>query len=122
MVDFLVQLVMTINCLVHENLLKLLKEKSCNSVEEICGFLIKTSDKFDFFIECQNLHPDSSNYFLISPKEYIWDKECILFHSHPKHAILDGFSDWDLENQKYFALDMLLYSVNKDKFYISLYD
>lgn len=95
----------------------MLKEKSSNSENEICGFIIKTSNLFDTFIECANLHPDPKNYFLISPKDYILDKECILFHSHPSNARIDGFSDWDIENQKYFLLDMLLYSVNHNKFY-----
>ena len=112
---------MNINYLVDHDLLNDLKSKSIASNEEICGFIIKKSEKYDTFIECRNYHPDPANFFLISPKEYVSDINAVVFHSHPINAQIDGFSDWDLENQKYFALDMLLYSVNKDKFYINLY-
>lgn len=108
---------MIIDSQVKKELIELLKYKSKNTNEEICGFLIKKNGVYDTFIECKNLHPDPINYFLISPKEYIFDDGVILFHSHPNHSDLKGFSDWDLENQKYFYLDMLVYSVNNDSFY-----
>jgi len=40
-----------------------------------------------------------------------------LFHSHPAHSNLIGFSDWDLKNQQYFYLKMIVYSVNNNEFY-----
>ena len=64
-----------------------------------------------------NVHPNPKNFFLISPKQTIYSEDCIVFHSHPKHVKEKGFSEWDLENQKYFYMPMLLYSVNNDEFY-----
>jgi len=113
---------MNINCQIKNELYELLKYKSCLSVSEICGFIIKNNNVFDTFIECKNMHPDHKNYFLISPHDYILDQDVILFHSHPKHCDINGFSDWDIENQSCFCLKMLLYSVNKDKFYYRDYD
>jgi proteasome lid subunit RPN8/RPN11 len=72
---------------------------------------------YDEFIECVNMHPDPVNYFLISPKECIFDDDVVLFHSHPAHSNLVGFSDWDLKNQEYFYLKMIVYSVNNNEFY-----
>lgn len=106
---------MTINFL-HDELLKKLKIISINSYEEVCGFLIKKNDGY-IFKQCENMHPDPKNYFLISPKEYDFSDGTIVFHSHPKNTNDKGFSDWDLENQFYFSLPMLLYSVNNDRFY-----
>ena len=74
-------------------------------------------DGCDEFIECVNMHPDPVNYFLISPKECIFDDDVVLFHSHPAHSNLVGFSDWDLKNQEYFYLKMIVYSVNNNEFY-----
>lgn len=115
MVDFPALLVMNIDCLTPE-LLNELKEISINSEEEICGFLIKSNDDY-FFKRCKNIHPDPKNYFLISPKEYNFDDGTIVFHSHPKNPDDKGFSDWDLENQFYFCLPMLLYSVINNEFH-----
>ena len=93
-------------------LLSVLKEKSLKSKKEICGFIYREK-----FIEKENIHPDPVNYFLISPKECIWQDDCVLFHSHPAHIKGAGFSEWDLENQYFFNMDMVLYSVNNDEFY-----
>ena len=117
MADFQVQLVMIIDFHLKKELSKLLKQKSIDSNKEICGFLIKKDSIYDQFIECNNVHPDPINYFLISPKECIFDDDVILFHSHPAHCDLIGFSEWDLKNQEYFYLKMLVYSVNNDEFY-----
>lgn len=117
LVVFPVQLVMTIDFPVKGEILDLLIYKATDSINEICGFLIKHDDLYDVFVECDNIHPDAQNYFLISPKQCIFDGDPILFHSHPKHSDLIGFSDWDLENQKYFDLKMLVYSVKNNKFY-----
>jgi hypothetical protein len=57
------------------------------------------------------------NYFLISPKQCVFEDDSILFHSHPLHSDLIGFSDWDLENQQYFYLKMVVYSVKNNEFY-----
>lgn len=108
---------MTTDFPVDPYILDLLSSKSINSENEICGFLIKNGSLYDLFKECTNIHPDPQNYFLISPKECIFDEDVILFHSHPKHSDLIGFSEWDLENQKYFCLNMLVYSVKNNKFY-----
>jgi len=93
-------------------LLNVLKEKALNSDKEICGFICDGK-----FIEKENIHPDPVNYFLISPKECIWEDGVVLFHSHPVHIERAGFSEWDLENQYFFNMDMVLYSVNNDEFY-----
>lgn len=106
---------MTINFLAND-IKEELKKISENTDEEVCGFLIKDKNSY-VFKQCQNIHPDPKNYFLICPKQYNFDDETILFHSHPKHTNDQGFSDWDLENQFYFCLPMLLYSVNNNKFY-----
>ena len=95
-----------------ESLLKELREKSVNSEFEICGFVFN-----GWFLEKSNVHPDKKNFFVISSKDCIWDKSAVLFHSHPKHIHRKGFSEWDIENQYYFNLDTLLYSVNNDEFY-----
>ena len=100
---------------VDYKMLDKLKELSISSDIEVCGFLTKENDDYTYK-PCKNIHPDPFNYFIIDPKECLF-KDTILFHSHPKHVDLDGFSDWDLENQQYFYLPMLLYSVNKDAFY-----
>ena len=113
---------MTTNYQLKDNILSALKKKSLDSDKEICGFIKFSNDCDEYFEECENLHPDPFNYFLISPRQYIQNQNSILFHSHPKHCKSYGFSDWDLENQKYFTLDMLLYSVNDDKFYFKKYD
>ena len=92
-----------------------------NTFQKFCEYnergLIKQNDVYDEFIECDNLHPDPINYFLISPKDCIFDDDVILFHSHPAHCDLIGFSEWDLKNQQYFYLKMLVYSVNNNEFY-----
>lgn len=97
------------------NLLLELKNLSIASELEIVGFI-----KDNIFQQVNNIHPDSKNYFLINSKD-IKDLNSgyILFHSHPIHIELDGFSEWDLENQKYSCIPMLLYSVKADKFYYS---
>ena len=100
-----------------KELIEILKEKSINSKKEICGFLIKKNNVYTDFIECENLHPDPFNYFLISPKQCIFEDDVILFHSHPSHSDLIGFSEWDLENQQYFYLKMIVYSVKNNEFY-----
>jgi proteasome lid subunit RPN8/RPN11 len=104
---------MTIDCQIHKNLLDELKKISIDSDEEICGFVVGGNT----FIKCENIHPNPKDYFLISPNEYIWEDDIMLFHSHPKHIDINGFSDWDIENQFYFQLKMLLYSVKHNEFY-----
>ncbi len=104
---------MTINF--PDNLLSYLKNISIASDIEIVGFI----DKNNQFEQKPNIHPDSSNYFLINPKEYDNLDNITLFHSHPNHIELDGFSEWDLENQKWSCLPMLLYSVKHGKFHYS---
>lgn len=99
-----------------KNLLDELKNLSISSDEEICGFLIKIDNNY-CFKQVKNMHPNAKSFFLISPKDVIYNDDCIVFHSHPNHVKNKGFSDWDLENQKYFYMPMLLYSVNNDEFY-----
>ena len=101
------------NKLKNKNILfELLRSKSRNTNEEVCGFILNGE-----FIERKNIHPNPIDYFLISPKDCIWDENVILFHSHPDHVKEKNFSSWDLENQYFFNMDMLLYSVNNDEFY-----
>jgi proteasome lid subunit RPN8/RPN11 len=104
---------MTINY--PDKLLSELKDLSIASDIEIVGFI----DKNNQFHQKKNIHPDAKDYFLINPKEYGDLTDLVLFHSHPKHIDLKGFSEWDLENQKWFCLPMLLYSVNQDEFYFN---
>lgn len=104
---------MNINCQIPKNLLDKLKNISINSDKEVCGFIINNEK----FLQRNNIHPDPQNYFLISPDSCVWGHDVILFHSHPKSCADNGFSSWDLENQFYFQLKMLLYSVNNDRFY-----
>lgn len=103
---------------VKKYILDLLEKESIKSSEEICGFIIDGEK----FVMCKNMHPDPKNFFLIDPKDCIWEENVVLFHSHPKHAKEEGFSSWDLENQAYSGFPMLLYSVNNKKFYFKNYD
>ena len=100
----------------NKNLLEELRKESLSSDDEICGFLVKKNNN-DYFKKMVNMHPNPKNFFLISPKESDYSDGCIVFHSHPERVKEKGFSEWDLENQKYFYLPMLLYSVNNDEFY-----
>lgn len=108
---------MITSCLIHKKLLKELKLKSQSSKKEVCGFI-----KEGEFIEKNNYHPDPENFFLIDPTDCIFDENVVVFHSHPDHVLEKGFSEWDLENQHYFQMDMLLYSVNNNKFYFKKND
>jgi proteasome lid subunit RPN8/RPN11 len=96
-----------------------LKNICKNTENEVCGFLIKNSDsnKYDF-IQRKNVHPDPIHHFLIDPKDSFFDKEIIVFHSHGlKCESGYGFSEDDLENQKFFNMPMLLYCVYIDRFF-----
>lgn len=110
---------MNINFL-QPNLLDELKNYS-ESENEVCGFIVKTDENAYKYINCQNLHPQKDKYFLISPLDYLLYKDGVLFHSHPAHSDTEGFSEWDIENQNYHCLDMLLYSVKHNKFYFKEY-
>lgn len=97
----------------------LLKTICKNTQNEICGFLIKNSNnnKYDF-IQRQNIHPDPLHHFLIDPKQCFFDKDVIVFHSHGiQSELAEGFSEDDLENQRYFNMPMLLYCVYIDRFF-----
>jgi proteasome lid subunit RPN8/RPN11 len=106
---------MNIKCLeqVNKKILEELTQKSKISKKEICGFVVDNKK----FIEVENVHPIANKFFLIDPKNYIWGDDVILFHSHVDEESENGFSTWDLENQFYFQLKMLLYSVKYDRFY-----
>ena len=108
---------MITSCLHRKSLLKKLIKISIPSKKEICGFILGGD-----FLQKENIHPDPERFFLVNPCDCVWDEGVVLFHSHPDNIKLKGFSDWDLENQKYFELDMLLYSVNNNKFYFKKYD
>lgn len=112
---------MTIKCPVNQNLLEYLKKISIESQDEICGYIKKNNGSYDIFQKHDNMHPDSKNYFIIDPKSIKDNEDSILFHSHPAQITNDGFSDWDLENQQYYCLDMLVYGVNSNKFYYKSY-
>ena len=98
---------------VKKEILDLLKNLSEKSKKEVCGYISSSG----VFYEKENVHPDPENFFLIDPKECMWEDDIIIFHSHPDKITHEGFSEWDIENQFYFQLDMLLYSVNNKKFY-----
>ncbi len=87
-----------------------------DKLEEICGFIIKNNDNYEF-INAVNKHPDKQNYFLICPKEYLNIKNnfeiIYLFHSHPNGG---SFSETDMLYQKYHNLNMLIYNVKDDCF------
>lgn len=91
------------------------------SDNEVCGFVVKNKNNQYQFVNCENLHPEKDKYFLVSPSQYLLYHDDILFHSHPITCESEGFSDWDLENQNYHCLDMLLYSVKYDRFYFKEY-
>ena len=96
----------------NENLKVFLKTLSIDSDCEICGFI-----RGGRFMQKTNIHPDPKNFFLIDPKECIWENDVVLFHSHPEHVEIKGFSQWDLKNQECFDLDMVVYSVKNNEFY-----
>lgn len=96
----------------NKSLLLELKKYSCSSDKEVCGFIVDCK-----FIAKKNVHPDPLNFFLIDPRDYIWGENVVVFHSHPEHVKKVNFSDWDLENQKFFNMDMVLYSVYNNEFY-----
>lgn len=102
---------------VRKQILYKLKKISIESEKEVCGYVINNE-----FLQKENIHPDPFRYFVISPNECIWAKDAILFHSHPLKADIKGFSEWDLENQFYFQIDMLLYSVKYNRFYFKRND
>tara|TARA_Y100000361_G_C11079860_1_gene300406 strand:+ start:15 stop:341 length:327 start_codon:yes stop_codon:yes gene_type:complete len=101
----------------NKRLLSELKDISVSCDEEVCGFI-----KDNEFHARKNAHPDPKNFFLIAPSDCVWGDDVVLFHSHPRHAGLKGFSDWDLQNQKIFDLSMVLYSVKNDEFYYYIND
>lgn len=108
---------MITNYQIPEKIKNQLIELSESSEEEICGYICE-----EVFFKKKNVHPEPRNHFLIHPLDCVWDKKAILFHSHPDHIKRKGFSEWDLENQTYFEMDMLLYSVNNKEFYFKNYD
>lgn len=93
----------------NPEILKILAAESERSAAEIVAFLFD-DDSIEYV---ENIHPDPTNYFLISP-ERAPTCDYILFHSHVKKG---GFSDWDLQNQRYHDKSMLLYDKIDKKFY-----
>jgi proteasome lid subunit RPN8/RPN11 len=87
-----------------------------NSAKEVCGFIVESKVGIEF-LPINNKHPDSINYFIIDPKDYLEVKSKYvikyLFHSHLKNEF---FSELDIFYQKYHNIDMLLYILDKDEF------
>jgi proteasome lid subunit RPN8/RPN11 len=87
-----------------------------NNEFEICGFIVKNKNQYNF-IQIENKHPSKETNFLMSPKEYLDVKNAFeivyLFHSHPNG---EDFSKTDIQYQKYHNLNMLMYDVKNDCF------
>lgn len=83
---------------------------------ENCGFIIEINNELQF-LPIENKHPDSKNYFMISPKDYLAVKKQhkikYLFHSHQANK---SFSNVDSHYQKYHNMDMLLYIIESDEY------
>jgi len=90
----------------------------CNKNPSIenCGFIVEDSGKLSF-MPVDNKHPDSINYFVVSPRDYLDIKQKYkikyLFHNHRSEA---SFSNVDLHYQKYHGMNMLLYILDTDEF------
>lgn len=91
-----------------------IKSICINKSSEVCGFIVYDGNK-ESFIELENKHPLSNDFFLISPIDYLSVKNKFtikyLFH---KHNNSDNFSESDIHYQKFHCLNMLIYNVNTD--------
>lgn len=87
-----------------------------NPLVENCGFVVQDVEKL-IFLPVINKHPDSVNYFAVSPRDYLEIKQKYkikyLFHSHRSEKL---FSNIDIHYQKYHNMDMLLYVLDSDEF------
>lgn len=87
-----------------------------NPLVENCGFIVQDAEKL-IFLPVINKHPDSTNYFAISPRDYLDIKQKYkikyLFHNHRSEK---SFSNIDIHYQKYHNLNMLLYVLDSDEF------
>lgn len=86
-----------------------------NSDTEVCGFVVENENDL-MFVPVENKHPDKTNFFLISPKDYLNIKNnykiLYFFHSHLNNEF---FSQLDVLYQKYHNIDMLLYNIATDE-------
>lgn len=100
--------------MINDDLKQHIKSICINKNTEVCGFIVYDGIK-DFFIELENKHPESNNFFLISPVDYLSIKNKFtikyLFHNHNNS---DEFSESDIYYQKFHCLDMLIYNVDTD--------
>lgn len=100
--------------MINDNLKQHIKSICINKSIEVCGFIVSNGIE-EFFIESENKHPESNNFFLISPIDYLSIKNKFtikyLFHNHNNS---DSFSESDIYYQKFHCLDMLIYNVNTD--------
>lgn len=100
--------------MINDDLKQHIKSICINKDIEVCGFIVCDGIK-QSFVELDNKHPESNNFFLISPIDYLSIKNKFtikyLFH---KHNNSDSFSESDIHYQKFHCLDMLIYNVNTD--------
>ncbi len=100
--------------MINNDLKEHIKSICINKTTEVCGFIVFDGNK-EFFLELENKHPRSDNFFLISPIDYLSVKNKFtikyLFHNHNNS---DSFSESDIHYQKFHCLDMLIYNVNTD--------
>lgn len=87
-----------------------------NPSVENCGFIVEDAGEL-IFLPVINKHPDSVNYFVISPRDYLDIKQKYkikyLFHNHKSEKF---FSNVDIYYQKYHNMNMLLYVLDSGEF------
>ena len=100
--------------MINNNLKQYIKSICLSKKTEVCGFIVSDKNE-DFFIELENKHPQSEDFFLISPIDYLKIKNKFsikyLFHSHNNS---DRFSETDIHYQKFHKLNMLIYNISSD--------
>ena len=102
--------------IIKNNFINEIKEYAkSNKQIEVCGFIVDSNNNH-LFIPIENKHPDSKNYFLIAPKDYleIKNKYKILYFFH-SHLDNPDFSDLDRMYQKFHNINMLMYNLNTDE-------
>lgn len=86
-----------------------------NSSQEVCGFIVEKNN-YILFLPVENKHPESNNFVLISPKDYLKIKNnysiLYFFHSHIDNPF---FSELDILYQKYHNINMLIYNISTDE-------
>ena len=96
---------------------QLITDSKKNPMVEICGFIGYDGKEFRYK-QMTNYNPEPSEYFSISPLDYLKFKQefvfIAVFHSHIKSGCEP--TDFDLVNSKNCALPFLIYSLTENKF------